>query len=172
MHLELCTLQEALLPAFLQLYQYYLYDSSLEQQRDVGADGRFTVDEAFFVQTLRNGGEKYGRCYLLKAGGNLAGLVITRPGWMEETPIIEFSDVFVLPKYREHGLASFAINFLILASNHPWRVAIFRKDSAALDFWQRLFARMPFASVRELELPPSAQFHEFIVWPQDLHGCK
>lgn len=55
------------------------------------------------------------------------------------------------------------IRQVLLDSNEPWLICVFREDRQALGCWRRGFERLPFASVREVLPSQDPDRHEFIV---------
>ncbi len=67
-----------------------------------------------------------------------------------------------MPKYRKQGICSAVIERVIIASKHPWHVAVFRNDKAALEFWHNAFKRLNLTA-REFFDPELEELHAFIL---------
>jgi len=163
-------LDAARLPLFARLWQFYLYEASDRDALALDASGRFEWDEALFAGIAHGDGRDAdgARAWLLECDGETAGLLVTMDVRLAGAPIREFADLYVLPRWRGRGVASAVIRQVMLGSDGPdprprWLVAVFRNDPAALDFWRRVFARLPRAGWREVEPPEIAGFHEFVV---------
>lgn len=143
------------------LWQYYQFESSVREQLDVDSAGRFEAPDEFFSKAPSF--ESESRAYLVQCDGAVAGFLVVDSAQIEGKSITEFADLFVLPRYRGRGVATYVIEQIILRSTEPWLVAIFRDDLQALAFWRGAFERIPFSSCREIIPPELSQFHEFIV---------
>lgn len=161
MKIELIPMQPSHLDALLNLWQYYQLESSVRDGLDVDSAGRFETPTDLFEQTLN--AEITTKAYLVNCDAAVAGFLLTDPAEVEGRAMTEFADLFILPRYRGRGVATSVIEQIILASNKPWLIAVFRNDPAALAFWHSAFARLPFASVREIDPPEAPAFHEFVV---------
>ena len=97
--------------------------------------------------------------------GALAGFFLTEPGMAGTLPVREFSDFFILQKYRRRGLALEVVRRVLLGSEQTWMVATFRADAAACAFWRQAFARLPFARVEAYDDPDLPQFQLTLLKP-------
>lgn len=152
--------------ALRNLWQLYQYESSDEFDEDVDEQGLFPALRDEFLQVLvaRTSGD---RAYLLHLGPALVGFLLVEEAEIEERAILEFADIFILRKHRRRGLATSVFRQVVLQSDHPWLLAVLRKDKAALAYWEKLFVRMPSLRWREKSPPEIAEFHEFIVNERD-----
>ena len=142
-----------------RLLQLYYFDATRWSGEDILDTGLYDSEEAGVRAYLDPSGDD--AAYLLKADGKVAGFVLVEPVPFEGGRIAEFADLFVLPKYRGRGLATEAVRRIVLASEHPWLIAVFRGDEDALRYWRSAFARLPFRGVREG--PADNTFHLFVV---------
>lgn len=161
MTIELIPMQPQHLDVLLNLWQYYQLESSVRDELDVDSTGRFETPTDLFAKTLR--AELTSKAFLVNCDGAVAGFLLTDPVEVEGQAMTEFADLFILPRYRGRGVATSVIEQVILASDRPWLIAVFRHDPDALAFWHRALARLPFASVREIDPPETPAFHEFVV---------
>jgi predicted acetyltransferase len=161
MHIEISAMQPGQMGLLANLWQYYQFESSVRERLDVDIAGRFETPEEVFDKALRLQGG--GSAHLMACDGAIAGFLVLQPAEIEGKPITEFADLFVLPRYRERGVATEVIKRVILSSKEPWLIAVFRDDLKALAFWRRTFDRIPFASCREIVPPELPEFHEFVV---------
>lgn len=162
-------LDTARLPLFARLWQFYLYEASARDALALDASGQFEWDDELFAGIAHGGGRDAdgARAWLLECDGDTAGLLVTLDVRLAGAPIREFADLYVLPRWRGRGVASAVIRRVMIDGDSPdpqprWRVAVFRNDPAALDFWQRASARLPLAGWREVDPPEIAGFHEFV----------
>jgi predicted acetyltransferase len=161
MNIDLIPLQPGHMALLANLWQLYQFESSVREQLDVDAHGRFETPEHVFATVLAGERGNYG--YLVLCDEAYAGFLILLSAEIEGKPITEFADFFVLPKYRGQGIASAVIEQVILRSRQAWLVAVFRDDLKAKSFWQAAFNRLPFTSCREIVPPELPDFHEFVV---------
>lgn len=144
-----------------RIWQFYELESSLWSGDDLDETGRFTSLSGFLERL--GDPHSFDWAYLIRYEGQLAGLLIVGHQNFHGRSIMEFADLYILPKYRGRGVASEVVRQTVLASDEPWLICVFREDRAALAFWHSAFERLPFSSVRE-SLPPEApDLHEFIV---------
>ncbi len=147
------------------LWQFYELEASFWSGEDIDANGRFSTLSGFLGRL--GDPDAFDWAYLIRQQGEVAGLLLVghqnlRDGTIQRT-ILEFGDLYVLPKYRHQGIATEVIRQTILASDHPWLVCVFRDDQRALDFWHRAFQRLPFSTVRQVVPPDVPEFVEFVV---------
>ena len=144
-----------------RLLQLYYFDSTRWSGEDLQDDGLYDCEEDGLLRYFQaNSGD---RAYILRVNGKPAGFVLVDEIEFDGKSISEFADIFVVPKYRGIGLASAATDQIVVASENPWLVAIFRDDKAALRYWQSAFERLRFRSVRPTEDPADDRFQLFIV---------
>ncbi|MGK5080240.1 hypothetical protein [Janthinobacterium sp. HLX7-2] len=148
--------------ALAQLFQLYCYDNSAWCGEDVLADGRYDVCAASLAEYVHAVGHS---AYWIDVDGALAGFFITEPCMAGTLPVQEFSDFFILKKYRRRGLALEVVRRVLLGNDTTWMVAMFRDDALANAFWQQAFARLPFARVEPWEDDALPQFHLYLVTP-------
>jgi predicted acetyltransferase len=75
----------------------------------------------------------------------------------------ELSDIFILPKYRSKGIALHVVRQLMLNNSINWHVAVYKNDREALQFWDRLFVKLPIVDVLKVEPPETEGFHEYVI---------
>ncbi|MET4683126.1 GNAT family N-acetyltransferase [Brevundimonas faecalis] len=144
-----------------QIWQFYELESSFWSGNDTDDAGRFTSLSGFLSRLGQP--DPFDWAYIIRYEGKLAGLLIVGHQNFGGRSIMEFADLYVLPKYRGKGVASEAIRQTMLSSNEPWLVCVFREDRQALAFWRAAFERLAFTSVREVLQPKDPELHEFIV---------
>lgn len=143
------------------LWQYYELESSFYNLTDVDISGRFTSLNSFLERVDRQDTFEWG--YIIKYNGHIAGLLIIGDEYIHGEAVKEFSDIYILPKYRGCGIASHIIRTTILNSDHAWLICVFRKDEKGLAFWRNAFVRLPFDSVVENIPSEIDDLHEFII---------
>jgi len=148
-------------PLLDRIWQFYELESSSWSECDLDETGRFTSLSGFLERL--GDPDSFDWAYLIRHEGQLAGLLLVGRQNFRGREIMEFADLYVLPKHRGKGIASEVLRQTVLASEEPWLICVFRKDQAALTFWRRAFERLPFSSVRESVPPEVLDLHEFIV---------
>ena len=148
--------------ALAQLFQLYCHDNAAWSGEDVLADGRYDVCDAELAEYVHAPGHT---AVWIEVDGALAGFFITEPGMAGKLPVQEFSDFFILNKYRRRGLALEVVRRVLLGSEQTWMVATFRADAAACAFWRQAFARLPFARVEAYDDPDLPQFQLTLLKP-------
>lgn len=144
-----------------RLLQLYFFDSTRWSGEDLQESGLYECEEDGLLNYFKESGGD--RAYILRVNDKLAGFALVEDIPFEGKRISEFSDLFVLPKYRRLGLASAATTQIVLSTGHPWLFSVFRKDRDAIGYWQASFKRLPFRSVRVADDPAEDMFHFFVV---------
>lgn len=144
-----------------RLLQLYYFDASRWSGEDILDTGLYECAEEGLLGYLDPFAADADAAFIIRVEGRPAGFVLVEHGDFEGGRMAEFADLFVLPKYRGHGLASAAIRHIVLASACPWLIAVFKKDADALRYWRNAFERLPFRTVREA--PGNDLFHHFVV---------
>ena len=148
--------------ALAQLFQLYCHDNAAWSGEDVLADGRYDVCNAGLAEYVHAPGHT---AVWIEADGALAGFFITEPGMAGTLAVQEFSDFFILRKYRRQGLALEVVRRVLLGSDTTWLVAMFHADAAANAFWRQAFARLPFARVEPWQDAGLPQFQLYLLKP-------
>lgn len=144
-----------------RIWQFYELESSLWSGDDLDETGRFTSLSGFLERL--GDPASFDWAYLIRHEGQLAGLLVVGRQNLCGRSIMEFADLYILPKYRGRGIASDVLRQTVLASQEAWLICVFREDHGALAFWRSAFERLPFASVREILPSEDPELHEFIV---------
>ena len=148
--------------ALARLFQLYCYDNAGWSGEALLADGRYDVCDAGLASYVHAAGHT---AHWIEVDGELAGFYITEPAIAGQLPVQEFSDFFILKKYRRRGVALEVVRRVLLGSAQTWLVATFRADAAACAFWRQAFARLPFAQVTPWEDPALPQFQLTLLKP-------
>ncbi|KAB8061017.1 GNAT family N-acetyltransferase [Janthinobacterium sp. FT14W] len=148
--------------ALARLFQLYCYDNTGWSGEALLADGRYDVCDEGLASYVHAAGHTAS---WIEVAGELAGFFLTEPGMAGKLAVQEFSDFFILKKYRRRGVALEVVRRVLLDSAQPWLVATFRDDAAACAFWRQAFARLPFASVEAYDDPALPQFQLTVLKP-------
>ena len=134
------------------LFQLYTHDFSEQWAgRDDGElqeDGRFPQ----YVHLDRYWIEPARTPYLIRADGHLAGFVLindfSHSGLPLDHAVAEF---FVVRKHRRGGVGRAAARAAITPRKGQWELAVARKNTAALPFWQAVAAELASGPVEALD---------------------
>lgn len=146
-----------------RLWQFYELESSFWSGEDIDQTGRFTSLDDFLARLHTP--DPFDWAYLIRHESQVVGLLLIGHQNLRGRSIMEFGDLYVLPKFRGRGIASEVVRQVVLESDQPWLICVFRTDAQALGFWRRAFERMPFGPVHEESPPEDPDLHEFIVGP-------
>ena len=61
---------------------------------------------------------------------------------IDGTFINEIAELYILPAFRQHSVATFAVKILLSYFSGSWRVAVFRNNLTALSFWRNLIPNL------------------------------
>jgi predicted acetyltransferase len=165
MQFELQQADSSQYSAFCQLWQFYQYHQSRFDGEDIDVEGRFDVDEGFLKSVLA--GREDCDAYFILVRQRIAGFVTVERTTIAQQEMPELADLFVLPKYRNQGLAAAVVEQLMLGSGAQWHVAIYEQDQLAHSFWERLFTRLKIAgkvlAVNKIKPSETEGFSEFVV---------
>ena len=102
MEIELVEVTHAHAPVLAALLELYQYDFTEFTDEDVGEDGRFGASD---LVDRYSGGDELRRGFLLKIGGNWAGLTLLHRGafLVDDAEMMDIVEFFVMRKYRRHG---------------------------------------------------------------------
>lgn len=143
------------------LWQFYEFESSVWSHADIDGLGRFNSLAEFLARL--GDPQSFDWAYLIRQQDAVVGFLLVGHQNLDGRSIMEFADVYVLPKFRGQGVATEVLRQTVLASDHAWLICAFRDDQAARAFWARAFERLPFGSVREVIPSDVPQMHQFVV---------
>lgn len=133
--IEICASDVRDKEVILNLFQLYLYDTSVEDPDDLGDDGRYSYSENYFAQYWS---EPLWSAHLIRVDGVIAGFVL-----VEASELIagaqEFADLFILKRYRRRGVAEHVALRFLLIRQVSWVVVVFNDATEANLFWKKLF---------------------------------
>ena len=155
--------------AFKMLWQFYQYHQSSFSFDDIDQKGRFDIDEVYLEDVLK--GKEDCTAYLVLIEQVIAGFVTVESTEILDKEMPELSDIFILPKYRNRGIAKYVVEKLMLKNeSNEWHVAIYRDDNQAFNFWQNLFDKLNLSEVKQVNSPQSEEFFEYVVKNSDKKG--
>ncbi|WLQ13254.1 GNAT family N-acetyltransferase [Hahella aquimaris] len=148
-------------PVLRMLWQFYEYHNSYYTHEDIDHNGLFDIDDDYIMATLE--AKEECEVYLILSDQSVAGFLTIEPVEIRGKELLELADLFILPKYRSRGVASFAIKNMVFREDKAWHISVYQGDTLALAFWKRIFHKLPFRSVSEISPPEVEGFYEFVV---------
>lgn len=159
-HIDISLAQAGDHALLFRLLQLYYFEATRWSGEDLQADGLYeSCAEA--LHDYLGGGEEWA--LIARVDGHPAGFALIEPAQGFAPGTQELADLFVLPKYRQRGLALALLERAMHGSTQPWLVANFRADEAAQDFRRHLFARLPLRSIRQLPDDPDSRCLLFLL---------
>ncbi|MBB5019154.1 putative acetyltransferase [Chitinivorax tropicus] len=160
MKIDLIRTELSALPIIRNLYQFYAYDSSDWEGSDVEENGQFYLDGDY----LRRYWDEPGwSANLIKVNDEIAGFLLIEHDSLPDLPFPEFADLFLLKRFRRMGIGQQIVEGVMLATAHPWIVMSYEADETSQAFWQSIFERLPFHSVRTYLDPIQPDLRIFII---------
>lgn len=148
--------------AFKMLWQFYQYHQSSFSFEDIDEQGKFDIDESYLEEVLK--GQDDCNAYIVLSEQLIIGFVTIEPAEIIGKEMPELSDIFILPKYRNQGIAALVIEQLMHTKEYnEWHVAVYLDDKNALSFWEKHFKHPNYSNVKKVKTPDSEEFHEFVV---------
>ncbi|MCU8082336.1 GNAT family N-acetyltransferase [Shewanella sp. SM23] len=144
-----------------RLLQLYYFDSTPWSKEDIGIDGLYDGSTASVLESYVNSQE--AKAYLIWVNEVLVGFVLLDRVEVEERPIWELADLFILPKYRGGWIALEVVRQIFEQISTPILVATFKENELALRFFKAVSKRLQLNSVRELIEDETTPFYTFII---------
>jgi predicted acetyltransferase len=161
MDLEICPCREEHKSVIWNLFQYYCYDTSVEDACDVEESGMYSLSPSYFAQywTLHT-----WSAHLLRWRGAIAGFALIEdsdalPGAME------LADLFVLRRFRRNGIARQVVSQFMTSRKVPWTVVVFDEATEAKAFWSSVFKLSQFAPSRQVPDPDDREVSVYVLEP-------
>ena len=135
MPLEICPHSDDHKAVIWNVYQFYCYDTSIEDEYDLEESGLYSLSDEYFSQYWTH---PRWSAHLLRWDGVVAGFALIEASEALDNAQ-ELADVFVLKRYRRRGIArAVALHFL----SHrvvPWTIVVFDEAMDAQAFWKSMF---------------------------------
>lgn len=144
-----------------RLLQLYYFESTVWSKEEICSDGLYDGCTASDLEVYVDSAND--KAYLIKVGETLAGFVLLEKITLEENPIWELADFFILPKYRGGWIALDAVRQIFALVGQPMAVSTFKENKLALRFFNAVAKRVQLESVRELTGDDKSPFYTFIV---------
>jgi predicted acetyltransferase len=123
------------------LFQFYCYDTSVEDNYDVEKDGLFSLSADYFRQYWE---APRWSAHLLRVDGAIAGFVLIEPS-EELADAQELADLFILKRYRRMGIGLQVVRHFMRSRISPWTVTVLREWGDATRFWDRVLCLPEFS---------------------------
>jgi predicted acetyltransferase len=120
------------------LLELYAHDFSEFHHLEIEATGRFGYPSLPLYWS------EPGRYpFLVKTGGNLAGLVLVKRGSevSGNLTVWDMAEFFVLRRYRRRGIGTQATHQVWSQFPGPWEVRVMQSNVSAHHFWERAISK-------------------------------
>lgn len=143
-----------------RLLQLYYFESTNWSKEDICSNGRYDGCTASDLEMYVD--SKEAKAHLIWVGEILVGFVLLDRIELEDRPIWELADFFILPKYRGGWIALEAVRHIFNEVDQPMAASTFKENELALRFFKAVSKRIQLNSVREL-IEEDSPFYTFIV---------
>ncbi|MBD9415662.1 GNAT family N-acetyltransferase [Pseudomonas sp. PDM16] len=161
MQIELVPTTAEQLPLIANLYQYYAYESSDWEEEDVETDGRFYLHEPHLARYWQ---EPDWSANLILADGFIAGFLLIERSELAGIDALEFADLFVLKRYRRHGIGRALSERVLCSGDEAWLVRFHPQDNIAAAFWQAVLPGLLRPS-RQVALDDEPELINYLITP-------
>jgi len=144
-----------------RLLQLYYFESTSWSKEDICGNGLYDGCMASDLELYVDSED--AKAHLIWVGEFLVGFVLLDRIELEECPIWELADFFILPKYRGGWVALEAVRQILIDVNQPMAASTFKENKLALRFFKAVKKRVKLNSVRELIEEDASPFYTFIV---------
>ena len=148
-------------PLIRNLYQFYAYESSDWEEEDIEVDGQFYINDQHLAQYWQAPG---WRAEIILADGFIAGFALIERVEIDQQWVSELADLFILRKYRGHGIASH-IAQEIMSANQTWLLCSYAHDRVGQAFCQQLLKRLARGVQTLPQLSDDPQLQRFLITP-------
>ncbi len=125
-------------PTVANLLELYAHDFSEFRPLEIEATGRFAYPS---LPLYWSEPDRYP--FLVKMGGNLAGLVLVKRGSevSGNLTVWDMAEFFVLRGYRRRGVGTQAAHEVWRRFPGPWEVRVMQSNVSAHHFWERAISK-------------------------------
>ena len=148
-------------PLIANLYQYYAYESSDWEGEDVEADGLFYLHQPHLQRYWQ---EPDWSASLILADGFIAGFLLIERSELAGLDALEFADLFVLKRYRRHGIGRALAEQILGSGDEAWLLRFHPQDELATAFWQAVLPRLP-RPARQIALDDEPELINYLITP-------
>jgi predicted acetyltransferase len=149
MPLEICSHNDDHKAVIWNVYQFYCYETSIEDEYDLEESGLYSLSAEYFAQYWTN---PRWSAHLLRWDGVIAGfaLIEASEALVEAQ---ELADLFVLKRFRRRGIAREVAFHFMAQRSVPWTVVVFDEAQDANSFWKHMFTEPRFRPARQVPDP-------------------
>ncbi|QDQ27241.1 GNAT family N-acetyltransferase [Chitinimonas arctica] len=161
MQIEICPTSLADKRTIWNLFQFYCYDTSIEDGYDVEADGFFSLSADYFAQYWD---KPRWSAHLVRANGAIAGFVLIEPS--DVLPHAqEIGDLFILKRWRRQGIAEHVAKQFLARRTETWAITVFNEWRDARSFWTKMFSHPALSVDQQLADPDGRDTTVFVLEP-------
>lgn len=161
MTLKICEHNANDRPVIWNLFQFYCYDTSAEDQCDVDANGLYSLSADYFAQYWTRPG---WQAHLLRWNDSIAGFALVETS-EAVAGAMELADLFVLNRFRRRGIGQQVARHFMSTRQVPWTVVIFDEALDAQAFWSALFKDPRVAPSRQVPDPDGRNVKTYVLEP-------
>lgn len=144
-----------------RLLQLYYFEATSWSKEDICSDGLYDGCTATDLEDYVNSAAE--KAFLFWVDEKLAGFVLLEIITLEQHPIWELADFFILPKYRGGWIALDAVRQIFALVGQPMAASTFKENKTALRFFKAVSKKIQLSSVRQLTEDESSPFFTFII---------
>ena len=149
MSIEICPHDEEHKAVIWNLFQFYCYETSVEDACDVDDSGLYALSPKYFAGYWT---EARWSAHLLRWDGAIAGFALIEPS--DALPgAQEIADLFVMRRFRRRGIARQVVHHFMSRRALPWTVVVFDEAVEARAFWASMFTDPLLAPSRQVPDP-------------------
>jgi predicted acetyltransferase len=149
MSLEICPHTNDHKQLIWNVYQFYCYDTSTEDEYDLEENGLYSISAEYFAQYWTDPGWS---AHLLRWDGVIAGFAL-----IEASEALkgaqELADLFVLKRFRRRGIAREVTLHFMAQRTVPWTIVVFDEAKDAQAFWRSMFTESQLQPARQVADP-------------------
>jgi predicted acetyltransferase len=161
MSLEICSHTDGHKPLIWNVFQFYCYETSIEDGNDLEENGRYSLSSEYFAQYWNN---PRWSAHLLRWNGAIAGFALIEASEALSSAQ-ELADLFVLKRFRRKGIARNVALHFMAERTVPWTVVVLQGADDAQAFWTNLFSTPQLSPNRCLSDPDDRAATVFVLEP-------
>ena len=161
MSLQICQLTDDHKPLIWNVFQFYCYETSIEDECDLEENGLYSLSSEYFAQYWIN---PRWSAHLLRWNGAIAGFALIEPSEALDSAQ-ELADLFVVKRFRRKGIARDVALHFMAERTIPWTVVVFQEAHDAQSFWSKLFSTPQLSPNRKLPDPHDRAATVFVLEP-------
>ncbi len=147
MKIETCLIEEHQKDAFLNIYQFYIYEMSCFYEKQIGSSGLFDFDRGQFDKYWE---QNQHWPYFVMINGNIAGFSLIRR-YPDDREIYDIEQFFVLNQYKRRGVGFSVFQSLVSEYAGKWQIRVLPSNGPALCFWEDCIDRISGNSATKMQ---------------------